>query len=519
MSLTALTAVADDLRFAVIGDFGDAPRNAADQGMQQIADMIDSWNVDLIATVGDNNYDTGSASTIDANIGQFYHEYIGNYTGTYGAGSATNRFFPAIGNHDYNSTAGYTPYLNYFTLPSGPGNERYYDFVQGPVHFFMVNSDSHEPHGITSISTQAAWLQAGLAASTSQWNLVFMHHSPYASGNTADRHGSDPTVQWDYTYADAVITGHNHFYERLEVGALPYYVVGTSGHDLDPFTAAVAGSKVRNNGDYGAMLIDADENTLSLKYFNRSGQQIDSFNLGAPNQSFYTRTFEQGKNSYSGTVDTSFQQNSPNVDNGADTQLNVDSDDPSGTLRAVQTAVRFDDLFGPLPHQVPPSVQIVSATLELRTTNSGDGAQLHRMLLDWDESPASGGDNATWAAWGDGLDGDNGLAGIQIDDVEALSLMDLRVHTPESGRTIFDVTNSILAWQADPSSNHGWLFRNVGNDGWDFYSSEGLAPPILTINYVPEPSAGVLAVVGIALLSCATARRASLRSTLPTPRM
>ena len=28
-----------------------------------------------------------------------------------------------------------------------PGNERYYDFVQGPVHFFVIDSDQNEPDG------------------------------------------------------------------------------------------------------------------------------------------------------------------------------------------------------------------------------------------------------------------------------------------------------------------------------------------------------------------------------------
>ncbi|MBK6537264.1 MAG: hypothetical protein IPG09_05645 [Ignavibacteria bacterium] len=31
-------------------------------------------------------------------------------------------------------TAGAAPYLNYFTLP---GNERYYDFTKGNIHFLL----------------------------------------------------------------------------------------------------------------------------------------------------------------------------------------------------------------------------------------------------------------------------------------------------------------------------------------------------------------------------------------------
>src|SRR6185436_7178400 len=105
---------------------------------------------EFIITNGDNNYTLGAASTIDPNIGQYYHDFIGNYVGSYGAGSPTNRFWPSLGNHDWYSPTGNppmpTPYLNYFTLPN---NERYYTFERGPVAFFSVDSDSNEPDGTT----------------------------------------------------------------------------------------------------------------------------------------------------------------------------------------------------------------------------------------------------------------------------------------------------------------------------------------------------------------------------------
>src|SRR5437867_12061371 len=83
--------LAADVRLAVIGEFG---ANTAEEG--DVANRIKSWNPDLIITVGDNNYQLGAASTIDANIGKYYHDFIYPYQGTYGAGSAdgVNHFFP-----------------------------------------------------------------------------------------------------------------------------------------------------------------------------------------------------------------------------------------------------------------------------------------------------------------------------------------------------------------------------------------------------------------------------------------
>ena len=88
-------ASTDTIRFGVIGDFGSGSTSERD-----VANLVKSWSPDFIITVGDNNYPDGAASTIDGNIGQFYHSFIYPYSGSYGAGAATNRFFPSLGNHD-----------------------------------------------------------------------------------------------------------------------------------------------------------------------------------------------------------------------------------------------------------------------------------------------------------------------------------------------------------------------------------------------------------------------------------
>ena len=256
--------------FAVIGDYGSAGQAESD-----VANQIKSWNPDFIVTVGDNNYGTGAAGTIDANIGQYYHDYIYPYSGAYGAGAAYNRFFPILGNHDWYTTNA-QPYLDYFSLP---GNERYYDFVRGPVHFFMLDSDPSEPDGISSLSVQAQWLQNALAVSTSPWNLVFVHHAPFSSG----QHGSNPTLQWPYQAwgADAVLSGHDHTYERIVKNNLPYFVNGLGGSSLYNFGTPIADSQFRYNANYGAMLVDATDTAIHFQLINRAGIVMDSFSLGA----------------------------------------------------------------------------------------------------------------------------------------------------------------------------------------------------------------------------------------------
>src|SRR5437879_4454765 len=74
---------------------------SAGQPELNVSNLVRSWSPDFILTTGDDNYPLGEASTIDANIGQYYHDFIFPYTGSYGAGATTNRFYPSLGNHDW----------------------------------------------------------------------------------------------------------------------------------------------------------------------------------------------------------------------------------------------------------------------------------------------------------------------------------------------------------------------------------------------------------------------------------
>jgi hypothetical protein len=245
--------------FAVIGDYGD---DNPDE--QEVADLIDSWSPAFIVTTGDNSY---GSTEIDQNIGQYYSDYIGNYVGSYGAGSSINRFFPATGNHDHTDGGGIDAYLEYFTLPGDgiessdtSGSERYYDYVQGPVHLFVIDSKSFFGDANGSNSPQALWLQAQLAASTAPWQVVYFHHPPYSSGN----HGNESSMQWPFADwgADIVLTGHDHHYERIVRDGTVYFVNGAGGKSLRNCNTPVAGSQICYNTDHGAMRIEATEHYI-----------------------------------------------------------------------------------------------------------------------------------------------------------------------------------------------------------------------------------------------------------------
>ncbi len=258
-------AEAGKIQFAVIGDYGaDGPGEAA------VAAMVKKWRPDFIITMGDNNYPRGEAATIDANIGKYYAEFIGNYRGRFGPGSTENRFWPSLGNHDW--IVGITPYLDYFTLP---GNERYYDVDRGLVHLYALDSDVHEPDGITVESRQAAWLKQRLAASKACYDVVYFHHPAYS---TAD-HGSTLAMRWPFRAwgAEVVFAGHDHTYERLEVDGIPYFVNGLGGASKYefPFTP-IPETRFRYNDELGAMRVVATPAHITYEFFTIDGRKRDS---------------------------------------------------------------------------------------------------------------------------------------------------------------------------------------------------------------------------------------------------
>lgn len=257
--------VGDWVRFAVIGDFGGANLAEAD-----VADLVHSWDLDFIVTVGDNNYPSGSALTIDNNVGQFFADFIGDYTGEFGPGSSSNRFWPSPGNHDWGNSL--APYINYFTLP---GNERYYDVQLGPLHLFSLDSDSREPDGTSEISVQANWLSKKMSQSTSCHRLVVFHHAAYSSAT----HGSYVLMQWPFEQwgATAVIGGHDHVYERLKVGGIRYFVNGLGGRSIYNFPSVLENSEYRYKAEYGAMLITADEQEIVYEFINVAGEIMDRY--------------------------------------------------------------------------------------------------------------------------------------------------------------------------------------------------------------------------------------------------
>ena len=189
-------------------------------------------------------------------------------------------------------------------------------------------------------------------------------------------------------------------------------------------------------------------------------------------------TFQQGVGGYTSTQDVDLFSITPTVNLGTDTVISVDQQDINGERQGL---LKFDNIFGSGPGQIPLGSTINSATLTLSVFNESNSSaliSLYRMKTNWDQNVA------TWNSFG-------AIGGVQASEGEAEALPDFTLTDPNVGTKNFDVTTSLKHW-ASGEGNYGWLFDTVATNGWDFNTSEAAVSerPLLTVDYTPPSGAG-----------------------------
>ena len=290
---------------SIFGLFGDYGTFSADQ--TDVADMVHAWNPNFIVTTGDNNYLLHEApGTWDLVVGSFYGDFIlGRSDNKYAnQTSATQRFFPVVGNHDLFGPTQRGPrsesgFLDYFhldpsvpagRLPTGVFNDEYvfYEVRQGDAHFFMLDSPAILAPGVGTPKSDAAlelqqqWLEAGLAESDAIWKFVVMH-DPAVSSASGDVHA---VLEWPFAAwgADAVFTGDSHFLERHEVAGIPHLISGAGGNVLHSPDQLATTSEALFAGVFGAVRVtfDAEQAIFELIAVDDqlpTGEVLDAWTL------------------------------------------------------------------------------------------------------------------------------------------------------------------------------------------------------------------------------------------------
>jgi len=264
---------------AAIGDYGLDGAN-----LTAVAALVKSWEPDQIITLGNNNYPSGAAATIDANVGKHFYDYITPYRGIYGAERGVNRFWPSLGNRDLDTSSG-TPYFNYFSLPTDKG-ERYYDQIFGHLHVFFIDSGYKsdgtliEPDGNTETSNQANWILMRAVRSTVRWKIAVFNSPPYSS-QAGIAKAAMRWRNWAKYGFDAVLSaGDSKSYERLVIDDFPYFVNGIGGAGLTSFSGTpVSGSAKQYAGGYGALRITATCDALTFSLRDTTDTEIDSYTV------------------------------------------------------------------------------------------------------------------------------------------------------------------------------------------------------------------------------------------------
>jgi alkaline phosphatase len=267
------------------------------------------------------------------------------------------------------------------------------------------------------------------------------------------------------------------------IGSYPDVSWGSTGHTATNVPAYAWGvnagfvSGVLNNTDiFGIVTADtvilnspSDESVLrdTQVSFTCSAasnyQLIDAtLYLGQASGTSNTVTFSGS----AATDDAQISADSPNTNYGAVTPINVD-----GLTPHAHSVIKFPNVFGSGPGQVPSGAVITSAILKVNCTNTGNIMKLYRLTEDWIEGQVTWNNRSSGTSWtAAGAQGGSN-AGISIDgDCTALGW-----------RTI-DITQFVQEW-SNGAPNYGIVTMDSGSDGVDFDSSESANLPLLTITY------------------------------------
>jgi predicted phosphodiesterase len=260
----ALPVTAGSVRFAVIGDSG-----RGDQAQHQVAQQMHVWRqkfpYDFVLMLGDNIYPPHAADDYATKFEEPYRALL----------DAGVKFYAAIGNHDPPAELDYPAFnmegRRYYSFRR---NERNLQGLQGAgVRFFVLDSRSFDPE-------QLAWLNEELSQSRTDWKISYFHHPLYTSGRYSAaarllRLAVEPIlIRGD---VDVVLSGHEHFYQRVRPQhGITYFVSGAAGSLRKGDIRRSALTARGFDADYHFLMMEISGDTLYFQAISRSGATIDA---------------------------------------------------------------------------------------------------------------------------------------------------------------------------------------------------------------------------------------------------
>lgn len=243
------------VKFMAVGDTGRGNREQNELA-QVMFEYRRVFPFEFVVLTGDNIYYQESAEDMKTKFENVYRPLLDGGV----------KFYASLGNHDESNQRFYAPF--------NMNGEEYYRIEKGGVSFYALNSTYIDKRQLT-------WIENELAKDTAKWKIAFFHHPPYSSGK---RHGSEEKVRevleplfLKYS-VDVVLTGHEHFYERIKPQKGIYYFVTGAGGE-------VRKNNVKKNSpltdkafdtDLSFMLIEITGDQMHYQVISRARQTVDS---------------------------------------------------------------------------------------------------------------------------------------------------------------------------------------------------------------------------------------------------
>jgi acid phosphatase type 7 len=175
-------------------------------------------------------------------------------------------FFPVRGNHDKDAAL----FLAYFPNLM---DRTYYSVSYDSLKFIIIDTNLD----LMPRSEQYSWLEKQLGDDSNLPRIVLMHIPVFSSGY----HGSNndlglflPALFQQYHVA-AVLSGHDHDYERLEFNGIPYIISGGAGGMIRPPRELLPFSKHFAN-IHNFLILQREGKALDCAAYDLDGKLIDS---------------------------------------------------------------------------------------------------------------------------------------------------------------------------------------------------------------------------------------------------
>ncbi len=186
-------------------------------------------------------------------------------------------FMSVLGNHENNHS-------NFYNVFAYPGKEEYYSFNYGPIHFIGLHTCVPDYGG--TFDEQIDWLLTDLDVNKNyKWKIVIMHRPAYSS-SLRNYNGDYEDIQtllvpiFEEHNITMVVSGHDHWYERLQKNNITYIVAGAAGaplYEINEFYKIE--ESMYAESVLHAVFLEVYENQIDLRTFKSDRTIIDQYTI------------------------------------------------------------------------------------------------------------------------------------------------------------------------------------------------------------------------------------------------